>query len=249
MKPNSGFLADRHVSGFTLLEMAFVLLVMGIVVSMLLPTASGVHNKSMIEEDRKILSDLKDVIIGQFLASNKLPLCKNAAGASAVGGNPIPGNCDTTNSIGNFGARVTDVRGRDIKYDVWNAAGTDLTDAAMNAVAACARLKLAALAAAAMPPAGPAICSAVPDYGNPVPTPYCAAVNNIAFVLVGSGRNYPPVSAEVEDSIGAQLGNKNIGPGRVFERPSRRHNESIGYDDLMEVVTFQQLLTAGHCPL
>lgn len=239
-------------AGFTLLEIAFVLLVVGIVASMLVPSVAGVHHKQMIEEDRKILRDLKDVLIGQFLATGRLPACVTSASATP------PGSCDTASSIGGLGIRTTDSRNNSIRYDVWNVddladpTNTDLTSTDLATI--CGALN-AAINLPATAPAGPSICSSAPDYDVQATWgTYCPAtnpvVNRVAFVLVGTGGNRPGQSNETPLSSGFAPGNRNIGADRVFENPGRRHNQRFYYDDLMEVVTFQQLRTAINnvCP-
>lgn len=249
----------RMYSGFTLLEMAFVLLVMGIVVSMLIPTVSGVHHKSMIEGDRKILGDLKEVLIGQLSATGKLPACVLRP---ATGRNPLGEYCDTQPSIGNLAVRTTDSRGKDIKYDVWSDPANDLTKTDTTTI--CSTLSKIIkdnrdasgplTFPIATPHAGPALCSVTPDYDQYPPgtgaTDYCTQVKNVAFVLVAAGAtrpdNYP---AEVPSWAVGIPGNRNVGNGRVFENPGRRHSETWHYDDVIEVVTFEQLSATLKCPV
>jgi len=248
--------AFRKVSGFTLLEIAFVLLVVGIVASMLVPTVASVHQKSMADEDHRIISDLKDVLIGQFLATGKLPVCMTSGAAPVVS----TGNCDTVNSIGNLGVRVTDSRGNPIQYDVWDVAATSLTTSDLTATnSACARLAAAIPAIATPVVGGLATCSGTVDYNVPAtwlnagPLYYCTATNNVAFVLVASGNTRNEnTSIAIESALGsaARPGNRNRGGDRIFENRGRPHSEKYYYDDVMEVVTFPQLLTAvsKFCP-
>lgn len=257
MARNSYHRTGWKSGGFTLLEIAFVLLVVGIVASMLFPTVAGVHQKAMADEDRKVLTDLKDVLIGQFLATGKLPACRDNAGVISV-----TGNCNAAYSVGDLGIRITDSRNTPVRYDVWNVgAGTDLTNTDLTTV--CTALDTAIAhsfppTVPAVPPlltGGPATCSQSPDYLTKANFgTYCTTANNVAFVLVGEGLNRAGQSGEVALTVGTVLGNRNIGLDRFFENPGRRHNTSLPdkryYDDLMEVVTFQQLRTAINksCP-
>jgi len=226
-------------TGLTMLELAFVLVVMGILASTLIPAIQAMHEKSLQEDDRKLVVTLKEALIGQFLATGALPACKNA------GGVPSAGNCDAQQSLGVLPLKLADARNTPVKYDVWNVAASDLT--ATNKTNACTTLDTAIATAYA---AGqPAICAGVPDYGSPT-APYCGTPQNIAFVLVATGRNRPGQSGELAAApwlSGQCPPNRNIGTDRVFERPERRQHASCYYDDIVEVVTLQEL--KAKCPL
>ncbi len=230
-------------AGFTLLELAFVMLVVGIVTSSLVPMVSDLHHRSLADEDRRILKTAKEAIIGQFLATGALPPCLSAAGADS------PGNCDTARSLAGLPVRVADNRNTLIRYDAWNVAASNLTSAGASPsskATACARLDTAIAAAYA---AGqPAQCGTAPDNQNSATWPtYCATAQNIAFVLVATGVNRATQSNETVASSAARLGNRNIGTDRVFERPERRANPDFYYDDQVEIVTLQEL--KAKCPL
>ena len=241
--------------GLTMLELAFVMLVVGILASTLVPVLSDTHHKSMAEEDRRIVKNLKEVLIGQFLATGRLPECLNAAGTPVVGG------CDTARSLRDLPVRHVDSRNQMIRYDVWNRAADSLTTS--DRTTACARLD-AAITAVATPPthvAGqPAQCAGVPDYDNNTTwASYCGMPQNVAFVLVATGVNRPGQSGETATGSAVRPGNRNMhvnmaGGDRVFERPERRHvstlpgsNALVNYDDIVEVVTLQEL--KARCPL
>ena len=236
--------ARRVESGFTLLEMAFVLLIVGIVVSMVAPTMTTVHHKTMDDEDRKSLSTIKDVLIGQFIATGKLPPCLN------VSGGPSGGNCITARSLDGIGVRVTDSRNSPIAYDVANTGGVDLTVGSLTD--ACTRLSTAIATPSGT--YGPGVCAQAPNYDDNAtwsgPAGYCAKHNGVAFVLVSTGNNRPRQSGETDASSGTILGNRNVGIDRVFENPNRRFSERWFYDDQIEVVTFAELLKAvsKFCP-
>ncbi len=218
--------------GLTMLELAFVMLVMGILASTLVPMLSDTHHKSMAEEDRRIVKTLKDVLIGQFLATGRLP---------------------TTASLGALPVRLTDSRNQAISYDVWDEATSNLTGSDKTTV--CAVLDDAITSAVGYVPNQPAICAGAPDYDNNVTwATYCGTPQNIAFVLVASGPNRPNQSGEISGSTVMRPGNRNIGNDRVFERPERRQvsvlpgtNTLVNYDDIVEVVTLQEL--KARCPL
>ncbi|MCX8145641.1 MAG: type II secretion system GspH family protein [Azovibrio sp.] len=240
--------------GLTMLELAFVMLVVGILASTLVPMLSDTHHKSMAEEDRRIVKNLKEVLIGQFLATGRLPECKNAAGVASSG------NCDIVRSLEGLPVRLQDSRNQPIKYDVWNVPDTgdpaidsSLTSPAANKTNICTRLDNAI--AAPYAPGQLAQCAGVPDYDdNTTWASYCGTPQNVAFVLVATGVNRDGQANEIAASTPARPGNRNIGNDRVFERPERRHvgilpgsNTTVNYDDIVEVVTLQEL--KARCPL
>lgn len=228
-----------RAGGFTMLELSLVLLVIGIAVSMLVPSVASLHHKAMADDDRKILANLKEAVIGQLLATGRLPACLNAGGAVSAG------NCDTPRSLSELGIRLTDSRNNAIRYDVRNAAGTDLTTSDPGTV--CAVLD----AAIAAPGGLPATCHGTPNYDAPGTwTTYCASTDKVAFVLRGTGLTRDGQGGEVAVSTLTAPGNRNIGGDRVFENAARRHSETWRYDDLLEAVTFQQLRFAVNklCP-
>lgn len=238
---------SRRQEGITLLELAFVLVVLGILASTLVPAISSLHHKSMEEDDRRTVRTLKEAIIGQFLATGALPPCLNAAGAVAAG------NCDTQRSLGALPVRLADSRATPIRYDVWNRTTVTPSDLTTSTRATACGLLDTAIAeiAATIPPYianQPAICQAVPNYDNAATfATYCTTPQNIAFVLVATGLNRAGQSGETAASSGTQPANRNIGADRVFERPERRASPVFYYDDLVEVVTLQEL--KAKCPL
>lgn len=234
----------RAQTGLTMLELAFVLVVLGILASTLVPAIQSLHHKSLEESDRKALRVLKEAIVGQFLARGALPACKDASG------NPTTyGNCDTQKSLGHLPLPLKDARNVAFKYDVWNAPASDLT--ATDKTNACATLDTAIGA----PSAYPSICAGVPDYDNPSTfATYCTTQQNIAFALVATGHNRPGQGGESASApwMSNQCPpNHNVSTtypaNRYFERPERRPYANCYYDDIVEVVTLQEL--KARCPL
>lgn len=254
--------ASTRQSGFTLLELAFVFIVFGIMVAFAAPSASFLHQKTMAEEDRRMLQSLKRALIGQVLATGQLPRCRSAAGTPSPSGS----NCDPQQTLGSLGVRWMDGRGSGFVYDVLNdpsspgGKSVDLTlptglpgKTTADDTGLCNRLDNAiSLATGGTGMQGPQICSLAPNpddvttYAN-----YCAAKNPVAFVLIGTGANRPGTNGETE-SINAAfptLVNRNLNsgtpPARIYENPSRRSLNT--YDDLVEVVTLQELRAVANC--
>jgi type II secretory pathway pseudopilin PulG len=238
--------------GLTMLELAFVILILGILASTLVPALQTMHYKSMEEDDRRHLRTLKEAIIGQFLATGALPECKNSGGGTAHG------NCDTQKSLGHLAVRLKDGRNNYFRYDVLNTGLANLTTSTKLTVCTSNTGELDVAITnpyASGPPPDVGICDGVPDYNSPG-NPYCTSPQKVAFVLVATGRNRPGDAGEDGSTTwmsGACPPNRNVSavatpaPTRVFERPERRANAQCYYDDIVEVVTLQEL--KNKCPL
>lgn len=246
-------------TGFTLLELAFVFIVFGIMVAFVAPSASFLHQKTMADDDRRMLRTLKQALIGQVLATGQLPVCRNAAGAVSATGS----NCDAKQTLEPLGVRWSDGRGSGFVYDVLNDAANniDLTavgspgrTTAPDVSGLCNRLDTAITLATSSPAviAGPRICLGTPDQDNLASYgTYCTNTTPVAFLLVGTGANRPGTNGEGEN-LATRLVNQNLnlpnGSGvsdRIFENPARRHVDI--YDDLVETVTLQELRAAAKC--
>lgn len=246
---------SRHIQGFTLLEMAFVMLVIGLLASTLVPLVSSLHHKQMAEADRKIVLNLRDEIMGRFLATGKLP--------TDLTGLALP---------------TKDSRGVEIFYAPSKNSVNDLTNSSLIAVAddlttttvneakknVCSTLNdlISTVSFATVSATNPGICAAVPDTTNFAS--YCdtTKVVPVAFVLVSSGLTRVENSSADAPTPASSTnpGNKNvtaipasghpkIGKGSadgtgIFENPQRPHDETSSYDDWVEVVTFAQLRQA-----
>ena len=87
----------RHAVGFTLVEMAVVLLIMAILLGGLLPTLSSRVEQQRLGEVRKQLDEIEQAVIGYALINGRLPCpassSSNGMESFAAGGNASNGNC------------------------------------------------------------------------------------------------------------------------------------------------------------
>ena len=74
----------RHVkSGFTLVEMAIVLAIVGLLLGGLLPTISSQVEQSRRNETRKYMNEVRDALLGYAIANKHLPCPDNTNSGSA----------------------------------------------------------------------------------------------------------------------------------------------------------------------
>lgn len=111
----------RTVRGFTLVEMAMVMLIIGLLLGGLMPTLSAQMEAQRVSETRKQLEDIQQALIGFAAANGRLPCPANATSngeESPLGG----GNCSNFNDgyvpAATLGLTAVDSQGRAL--DAWN---------------------------------------------------------------------------------------------------------------------------------
>lgn len=114
-------------TGFTLAEMAIVLVVVGLLLTSVLNTVSTQVEARNIAETQSRLNQIKDALIGYAQANGRLPCAANgtlATGATGAGLEAVTGNVCTTGDIyavlpwATLGVSETDVWGRRFRYVV-----------------------------------------------------------------------------------------------------------------------------------
>lgn len=91
--------ARLQPNGFTLLEMAIVLAIVGVLLAGLLPTLSSQIEQQRRIETRKLLEDIQQALLGYTMVNGRLPCPADGATAS--------GNESTTNSGASLGCALT----------------------------------------------------------------------------------------------------------------------------------------------
>jgi len=116
----------RHPSGFTLVEMAIVLVIVGLLLGgLLMPLQAQIENQR-ISETQKYLDQIKDALLGYAAAKGRLPCPATAASngqeSFAVGGSAANGLC--SNFYNGFLPAVTlgltPVDSAGFAVDAWN---------------------------------------------------------------------------------------------------------------------------------
>ena len=230
----------RRSSGFTIVEMSLVLIVLGILAVALAPMLQVVHDDSMRERDMATLETARKALLGYIRIHEGIP-CVDASGTQVASG------CDPERTLDLLGVRSTDARRMSFAFD----ANDTLTVAG---IGASGNSLCTALADIIDPPAPPpvlpvpAVCaSGNTNTGNSA----CIATNPMALVLAarGSDRCFNLENAH------ASAANDPVCPtavadNRVFENPARLHSRTQDdgyYEDLVETLTPVELADLMGC--
>lgn len=241
MKPQTRIPKKRQ-SGFTLVELAMVMLIIGLLLGGLIPTLSAQMETRRISETQRQLDEIKEALAGFAMSNGRLPC---PADGTASGGNELitdtgtAATCTLTKGVlpwSTLGVPETDGWSRRFTYRVAAnyADGADGTGAACNIAAGisfqlCSSANLNVLAASG---------------GSSVAT-------NVPAVVVSHGRNgsgaYPAGGgAQIGTASGDESENAdddNIFVGRDY---------ATDFDDqvvwLSPNILFNRMVTAGKLP-
>lgn len=141
-KPRENILREQQ-SGFTLVEMAIVMLIIGLLLGGLMPTLSAQREAQRINETRRQLDEIKEALAGFAVVNGRLPCPADgtaAGGDELVTGTGTAATCTLTKGVlpwSTLGVTETDGRGRRFTYRVAAnfADGADGTGAACNIAA------------------------------------------------------------------------------------------------------------------
>ncbi len=119
---------NRFNTGFTLLEMAVVLLIVGLLLSGLLPTLSAQAEQQRIADTRKQMNEIRDALLGFAVSKGRLPCpadgtiaSNNLAGAEWVVGSGVAQVCGSNRGVlpwVSLGVPETDAWGRRYSYRI-----------------------------------------------------------------------------------------------------------------------------------
>lgn len=129
--------------GFTLIEMAMVLLIVGLLLGGLMVPLSAQMEQRKISETRKTLDEIQQALLGYAIANGRLP-CP-ADGTAASGNESTSGSgaslaCTLTHGVlpwATLGVSETDAWGRRFTYRVSQGVNSNFADGADGTNAAC----------------------------------------------------------------------------------------------------------------
>lgn len=185
-------------SGFTLVEMAIVLMIVGLLLGGLIPTLSAQMESQRINETRKSLAEIQEALVGFALTNGRLPCPANpaiATGQAGAGTERTP-PCTGSNSAGvlpwtTLGVNETDAWGYRYTYHV----SSDYADAVGSATyGGCTPSTAPTQASFALCSSGsPDVLSAASGGTN--------VATNVPAIIVSHGKN----GAGAYNPQGAQL--------------------------------------------
>ncbi len=231
----------RHHKGFTIVELALVLIVIGILAVALVPMIQVVHDDAMRKEDRAILDTARNALMGYIRIHEGVP-CVDDLGADVASG------CDPTATLDLLGVRTMDSRRMSFAFD-GNETLT-LAEIAASGNSLCTALSnlIDPLIPPPSPP-NPTICSSGnANTGNAA----CTAANSMAFVLAGRGsdRCFNLENAHAS-AVNDPVCPTAVADNRTFENPTRVHSRTQDdgyYEDLVLTVTPSELAESLDCP-
>jgi prepilin-type N-terminal cleavage/methylation domain-containing protein len=119
---------NRFNTGFTLLEMAVVLLIVGLLLSGLLPTLSAQAEQQRIADTRKQMNEIRDALLGFAVSKGRLPCpadgtltSENNAGLELTAGSGVAMVCSSNRGVVpwvTLGMNETDAWGRRYSYRI-----------------------------------------------------------------------------------------------------------------------------------
>lgn len=114
----------RKFAGFSLVEMAIVLMIVGLLLGGLIPTLSSQMETQNISETRRQMNDIREALAGFAMINGRLPCPANgttAAGSELVTGSGAAAVCTLSQGVlpwATLGANETDAWGRRFTYRV-----------------------------------------------------------------------------------------------------------------------------------
>lgn len=232
-------------SGFSLVEMAIVLAIVGLLLGGLIPTLSAQMESQHINETRKQMNEIKDALTGFAIVNGRLPCPSDgtaSSGSELVTGSGVAATCTLTKGVlpwATLGVSETDAWGRRFTYRVTAnyADGADGTGVATCTTAIGVSFQLcstATLEVRASSPGGSIVAASVPA------------------VVVSHGKNglgaYPAGGGlQIGNATGDEL--ENADDNNTFVSHDQVQN---GFDDLVIWLSpntlANRMVTAGRLP-
>jgi len=233
--------AHFYNSGFTIIELALVFIIFGILAAVIVPLAQSGHEDSLQRQDMNTMETARDSLLGYIRVNEGIP-CVDATGVQVSTG------CDATETLDILGVRSTDSRRQNFTYDV-NETLT-LADLAASGTGLCTAL--ANIIDPPIPPVTPAEPTLCDSANENTGTTACTSTHSMALVLVGRGSDR---CLNLENSH-SSAANDGVCPiavanNRTFENLARIHSKTMDdgyYDDLVLTVPPTELAEALDCP-
>lgn len=229
----------KHLKGFSLIELAVVLLIVGLLVGGLLTPLGTQVEQRRIAETQKTLDEIKEALVGYALGNGHLPCPDTTAGAGANDGtedfNMATGICSAPNGEGNvpsttLGVPATDTWGQPFHYRVTQAF-SNRAPAATFSLGSAGDLRVC-------PSAG---CAAT-----------AAVANNMPSVVLSYGKNGAQTLVCPNAARADECENKTLDTTFVSRFISTSDSPAGEFDDiavwLSPNILFNRMVAAGKLP-
>ena len=239
----------KNISGFTLLEMAMVLMIVGLLLGGLMPTLSAQMEARRINETRISVGEIQDALMGFAISNGRLPCPADpsiATGQTGAGIERAP-PCTSSNSAGvlpwaTLGVDETDAWGNRYTYRV----SSDFADAVGSATYGCTPSPAPALSTFAICSSGTLDVLSAASGGTTVAI-------DVPAVIISHGKN----AAGAYTTQGTQLPASSDGDEQENSDGSAdnnyvNHTPTPNFDDrvvwLSNNILLNRMVTAGKLP-
>lgn len=255
-------------SGFTLIEMSIVLLVVTLLLGgLLVPLATQIEQRK-ISETQKILEEAKEALVGFAIANGRLPCpasdSSNGQESFAAGGDAANGACsnffDGFLPAATLGLTPVDTQGYAI--DGWglvqNRIRYAVADTTVNAIT-FPFTRTNGMRTATMEKISPEkllyVCASRPL--NPTPVDHCGApvlklANNALFVVYSVGKNAATGGTGPDESINPNPNHPAPQPDPAFVSHEQSAASGNEFDDIVTWLSpnilFNRMVAAGNLP-
>lgn len=234
----------RNASGFTLVEMAIVLLIMGLLLGGGLSVIGAQIDQQRIKDTQKTLDDARDALLGFAIANGRLP-CPATAATNGIE-SPVGGGTCTNPYDGFLPAATLGIPGGDANGFLTDAWGTTanriryaVTTANANAITTGNGLR---------PPLPTNMTNFAPDLH------VCASSTGITAVACGAATPLTNNAVAVVFSLGKSAGS--AGPDEAANQNNDRvfvsHTMTATFDDMVTWLPpstyFNRMVQAGVLP-
>lgn len=242
-------------NGFTLVEMAIVLMIVGLLLGGMLVPLSAQLNQRNNTDTQKAMADIKEAIIGYAMANGQLPCPADPSavtGVTSTAGIARTPPCTGANSTGvvpwaTLGVNETDAWGNRYTYRV--------TDYFADSIAS------ATYGGGCIPSAAPTQASfALCSVGNlnvlsaAPPAANTTIAGNIPAVIISHGKNgagaYTPQGTQL--AVGNNADEQENSDGNVITNIYVSHTPTANFDDLVVWISpnilMNRMVTAGKLP-
>jgi len=245
-------LAQRQ-GGFTLVELAIVLIIFSLLVGGMLMTLSSQQDTSNIKETEKRVNDIRDALLGFAASNGRLP-CPAIAGATGIE-SPVGGGACTTSYAGFLPAitlGITPTNAQGYAVDSWgNPIRYALTNANANAFSTTGSLKTAWALNPALILPDLRVCNTSAGIAGAGATATCAVgadlSNNAVAVIFSAGKN-GGVAPTGTDELA------NSGANRTFVSHTQSPTGAAQgeFDDIVTWISpnilFNRMISGGRLP-
>jgi len=240
----------RHTRGFTLVELAIVLVIVALLSGGLMMAVSAQMESVATSETQRRLNDARDALLGYIAANGRLP-CPAIGGATGIesplGGGACNDNWDGFLPAVTLGISPTNENGYAV--DGWgNPVRYAITKAVSSQVSTTNQIKAAWNAGTPLA-ADLRICSSAAGIAGSGASAYCAAgselANNAVAVIYSRGKNGAAAPASADEQANGDA-------DRLFVSHTPSPAGANEFDDLViwlsPNILYNRLIAAGRLP-